>query len=458
MKRQVTATSLALAVAGTSALWTVQAAAQTDNSEMIKQMQQQIQMLQQQVQELQKKQSAAPAANTTTTTADNGDLEEATKPSKVADSGPTQKLNIGGGVAVEYQERDGDIANRRDGGDFIFDYFSINAAGQYGKLTYAAEERFSSVNFADSSFLHYGWAAYDFNDHNQVKGGYFNVPFGNLGLSYQTFWGSLAYFAGFSDNQAAGIGYKYENGPFRLDVDAFKNDDLEQNSLYGSNPFQGYQQVNGGNVRLGYTFNHQGDNTLNVSAAVRGGELEVGTSGVDRGVTSDYGTRWAATAAADAKLGLWTLQGQFVDYKYNIPNGRTFGGNALPTDAITVENYGFGYQMPASGQLYGFNVARDFPVDIGPISNIQLYDNYGYINVGGDGEFTSSVPGADLAKTGDIQFNAIGAALTAGPAYLWADMLFGKNAAMTFIGPNDGDWHPRFNLTAAFYFDGDVIK
>jgi hypothetical protein len=29
---------------------------------------------------------------------------------------------------------------------------------------------------------------------------------------------------------------------------------------------------------------------------------------------------------------------------------------------------------------------------------------------------------------------------------------------MAFVGPNDGDWHHRFNLTAAFYFNGDVVN
>ena len=28
---------------------------------------------------------------------------------------------------------------------------------------------------------------------------------------------------------------------------------------------------------------------------------------------------------------------------------------------------------------------------------------------------------------------------------------------MAFTGPNDGDWHPRFNLALAYYFSADVI-
>ena len=464
LKKQ--AITLGLAIAGCSALWSVGAVAQTDDTQAtLKALQQQIQLLQHQVTDLQNKQSttanSSQASDASIKAASSGDAQAS--PAAVADSGPTKKLNISGGVATEYQlQNSKGNQSRRDGGDLIFDYFALGVDGQYGKLTYSAQERFSSVNFQDSSFLQHGWAAWDFDDagHHQVIGGFFQVPFGNLPLGYQSFWGSLAYFGGFTDNQAAGVGYKYENGAWRFDLDAFKNDDLEQGSTYGSNPSFGYQQVNGGSARVGYTFNNEGQNTLNVSAAVRGGELEVGTAGTDSGVTSDYGNHWAATVAADAKVGLWTLQGQYIDYRYNIPENRTSNGVALPTNAITIENYGFGYQMPASGQFFTGNVARDFPVDLGPISNIQIYNNYGYLKNGGSGRFDSSVPGSGNAfnSSGDAQLEQIGAALTAGPVYFWADMMMAKNGAMAFIGPNDGDWHPRFNLTAAFYFDGDLIK
>ncbi|WP_147418181.1 hypothetical protein [Salinisphaera sp. Q1T1-3] len=441
--RQHPATTLALAVAGCTALWSVQASAQTSSQPSLEQLQQQIQQLQQQVQDMKTQQQNQQTQAASTSSSNNG-----AAPQQASSEGPKKSLNVGGGVAVEYQVQDHDAApDQRDGGNLIFDYFSLNFSGQYGKLTYAAEERFSTVNFADSSFLHYGWAAYDFNDHNQLKGGYFQVPFGMVkDIGYQTFWGNLTYFAGFTDNQAAGLGYKYENGGWRVDLDAFKNDDLQQNSLYGSNPFQGYQQINGGNGRIGYTFNKDGDNWVDVSAAARGGQLEVGNS-------NDNGTRWAATVAADARIGLWTVQGQVVGYKYNIPDDRSFNGAALSTQAITVENYGFGYQVPASGEIYSFNVARDFPVqNMGPIDKFQVYNNYSYLH-SGEGDYDEFGN-----RIGDVQFNAVGGEMVAGPVYIWADMLIGKNSAMTFVGPNDGDWHPRFNLTAAIYFDGDLVK
>ncbi|MES1953958.1 hypothetical protein [Salinisphaera hydrothermalis] len=364
---------------------------------------------------------------------------------------PKTTLTLGGAVTAGYKLKP-DIKNHSKSGDALVGITAFNVHGSHGKLSYGAEYSWSPKAFADDSYLRYGWAAYDFDDHNQLKGGMFYVPFGNLKFGYQTFWGNLTYFAGFTDNQAAGLGYKYQNGPWRLDVDAFKNDDLGQHSLYGSKPFDGYQQINGGNVRVAYTFNQGTDHSVQVSSAVRGGELEVG------GPSGKLGTRWAATAAVDAALGPWTLQGQYVDYRYNIPDGQSFNGNALPTDSITVENYGFGYQMPASGQIFAANIARTFPVDWGALDSIQLYDNYAYLMTGGNGQFNSALPGNPANPTGDIQFNAAGVNFSFGVLQVWADILSGKNAGMTFDGPNDGSWNTRYNLQMGLYFSGDVIK
>ena len=441
MKKQLV---LGLAIAGVSCpVFAQQSAGNTQS------MQQQINSLETQLQQLKqqmKNQQANPSGSAPGGGGQGAQVKQ--EPKK-----PKQKLNIGGGVVTEYQVRDSSTKNKRDGGDFILDYFDLNATGQYGDLTFSADYRWSTVNFADPSYLHYGWAAYDFgpNKSSQIKGGMFQVPFGILPYGYQTFWGNLAYYLGVSDAQAAGLGYKYEANGLRLDVDAFKNDDLEQNSTYGAAPFNGYQQINGGNVRLGYTIDQGNDNTVDLSASFRGGQLEVGDS-------RKSGTRWAGALGADVALGDWTLQGQAVAYKYNIPDNATNGvdgdGNTivLPTSSLNVENYGFGYQIPNGGQVYSANVARDFSVAIGPIDSFQIYNNYNYLHANNNYDTDG------FTDVGDTQFDAVGGLMTAGPVYIWADVLFGKNAASAFLGPNDGDWHTRFNLTLAFYFDGDLVK
>ncbi|WP_423822385.1 hypothetical protein V5738_00250 [Salinisphaera sp. SPP-AMP-43] len=436
---------------GTGLLCSGQAAAQTGDgnaqSQRLQAMQQQLDALQNQLKNL-KQQRASDTAEPATDDASTSDQASA---ESVAPGKPDAALTLGGAYTAGYQLKP-DMDNQRDGGDGVLGIVALNTSGHYDQLSYAAEYRWSDSAFADGQLLRYGWAAYDFGDHSQIKGGMFYVPFGNLKFGYQSFWGNLTYFAGFTDNQAAGLGYKYENGPWRLDVDAFKNDDLQQHSLYGSNPFEGYQQINGGNIRLAYTFNKGSDHSVQVSTAVRGGQLEVG------GAAGENGTRWAATAAVDAALGPWTLQGQYVDYRYNIPDGQSYDGNSLPTDSIRVENYGFGYQMPASGQIFAANIARTFKIGWGALDSIQLYDNYGYLMAGGDGHWNSASPGSAPNSTSDVQFNAAGANFSFGILQIWADILSGKNSAMVFNGPNDGSWNTRYNLQMGIYFSGDVVK
>ncbi|MGN8198689.1 hypothetical protein ACS8Y6_08390 [Salinisphaera sp. RV14] len=444
--RQHPAKTLALAVCGCTALWSVQAAAQSSDSQTLQQMQDQIQQLQKQVQEMKAEQQNQQAATTTTA-----------QPAQ--SSGPTKKLTIGGGVVAEYQKKDYG-GNNAGAGDLILDYFDLNVAGQYGKLTYAADYRWSTTNFKSGQYLHNAWAAYDFgpNDSSQVKGGMFQVPFGNLPYGYQSFWANLNYYAGFADNQAAGIGYKYENNGWRFDLDAFKNQGLSQQSTYGGNPnlsgtknangdlvSSGARLVNGGNARLGRTIKLNGDNTLNLSIAGRGGELEYTSNNGN----TKYGSRWAGTLAAEADLGNWVLQGQFVDYKYNIPSDIA-GGN---TESVPFQDYGYGYLMPAKGQLYAASVGRTFNVsNMGPISSFEVYNDYGYLHSGyGNYDNVGN-------RIGDVQENTTGIAMFAGPVDIWAEWIEAKNGGMAFVGPNDNSWHGRFNLTAAFYFDGDLIK
>lgn len=408
------------------------------------QLQQQIDQLQQQLKQMKSAQDQPPNPPTLQS------APESTEAAAGIQDSPT--LNINGSVVAEYQVRDDHHArNQRTGGDLLFDYFQLGVNGDAGNgITYSADYQWSETNFADGQFLHDAWAAYTFGREgsSQVKAGFFKVPFANLPYGFQSFWCPARYYLGFNDNQAAGVSYQYESGGLRVDVAVFKNDDLQQTSTYGANPYDGYDQINGGAVRLAYTFNKGGKNSLEVSGSVRGGQLEVDNV---RGGDSN-GTRWAAALAATANLGLWTLNTQITDYRYNVPDD-----SSLPRNAITFEDYGFGYQVPASGQMYSFSFARSIPVSLGPISAFSVYDDIDYLDVGGDGSYADTYAPTGVTDD-DTIFNVAGVSMTAGPIMMWADIISSKNGALGFNGPNDNNWHHRFNLAAAFYFDGDLIQ
>jgi len=393
-----------------------------------------------------------PQSQTTSTTKQNARASTPVQATSVAAKSvqrkPTSALTIGGGLVTEYQYQRPD----NTGGHLILDYLDLNVHGYYGKhWTYAADERFSTVNIKNHAYLHYGWFAYNFAkkyEPQQIKFGLFHEPFGNLPYGYDSFWGSLAYYAGFTDHQAAGIGYRLEDGPWQVNLAAFKNDNLGQPSTYaGGVPTDGYHSDNGGALRVAYRWRgQQRDRHAVFSVAAKGGQLQAG----DR-----QGSRWAVTAAMDGTWGPWNLKLQAVDYAFNVPRNASYAGVVLPRSSIIAQNYGFAYHMPAKGQLYGASLERTFAVRWGPVHTVRLYDDYGYLHVGTAGGFNDGTV-AHPHRVGDVQLNVAGIEFAANPVYVWADVISGRNAAMAFDGPDDGAWHTRFNLAIGAYFDGTI--
>ena len=126
--------------------------------------------------------------------------------------------------------------------------------GQVNDWTYGAEYRFLTD---DTRFLHYGWAAYNFGSakSQSLEVGYFQIPFGNLMFGYDSWWAPLNYYVGLTDNQGMGVGYKYQAGPWRFDLDFYKNDTALQTQTYGSNTTtnQPFDAENTGDIRVAYT-------------------------------------------------------------------------------------------------------------------------------------------------------------------------------------------------------------
>lgn len=353
-------------------------------------------------------------------------------------------LTLGGGLVTEYQYKGYAYAQQAPGGNFKLDYFEVNVKGRHGPLSYAAEERFSGVNFnSPYQLLHYGWAAYHFGaaGDEQIKVGYFKVPFGTLPYGYQSFWGNLGYYMGLTDNQAAGIGYKYTPGNWRFDADFFKNNTLGQTTTYGINPVGDYHSVNTGNVRVGYTFHEGAAHRITFAWSGKAGQLELGPTPNNQ----HTGKQWATAASINGHWGPWMLQMQATAYAYHVP-----GSSPYQRHSITVESYGYQYQIPAKGQLYDISLGKNFGISWGPFHKLQVYDDYGYLKVATPSRRFLDASGNTV---GDIQLNETGVEAVAGPVYLWAELIAGKNAAGPgFTGYDNGNWYSRINVAMAYYF------
>jgi len=345
---------------------------------------------------------------------------------------------LGGSATLEYYKKQRRSDNSTGGGA-NFGRFVLNIHGQYGRWSFGIEQRF--YNFKNGDIFHYGWGArrIGVNGRHQLKFGFYQVPFGNLRYGFYGFWGSLAYFAGYTNNQADGVGYRYQHGPWRLDADFFKNDDAGQTATYGANPSAGYNRINGLDVRAAYTLGNRSRNHATVSFSARGGQLAVG----DGDAT---GTHFAVSAAAAGDYGLWGVQAQLVDFQFNVPRGQNFDGVRLPTDSVAIEHYGFPARLPARGQIAGLNLARHLLTLGSKDVHFKLYNDAGYLH-SSNGKFDSAGH-----RIGNTVFDVAGLAIHHGPFFVWLEGLAGRNAGLAGLRPNDGRWHWRANATFGVYF------
>jgi hypothetical protein len=438
----------ALAISGCAVLWTAQVSAASDiDQATLNQLQQQIQQLQQQVNELkakqreqEKKQEQLARKPTELKTP-----EQVAASSQQEHGNEESALNLHAGIEATYWLADKGNHGRASGGDLTFDHFMLGAKGDLSNgLSYDSEYRWDSGD----NYLHYGYVAYDFGtgSSSQIKGGYIQVPFGNLFYGYTSYWAPASYYLALNDAQAAGLDYKYENNSWRFDIAAFKNDDLGQNTTYGATTSnsQGYHQINGGILRIARKFDFSDDNALEISLSGRGGQLNV-----DSPSGHKNGSHWAAALAAQVTLGQWTFMAQANDYRYNVPSGA-----GLERGYLWFQEGGGDYKIPASGELYSFSFNRTFPVEgMGPISEFDLYNDFNYLHRSSTAGYTYN--GKPIGNTTN---NILGLSMTAGPLIVWAEWVAAKNGSLAYAGDSDGQWHHAFELTAGYYFDGDLIQ
>lgn len=372
--------------------------------------------------------------------------------SQAALSTPT----IGGGVVFTYKFKPNDNSSHRRGGNYGLDYFLLNAKGKVktGKqsdITYAAEYRLLTQGYR---WLHYGWAAYNYGAHQSIRGGYFQVPFGNLPYGYDSFYGGLGYYLGLRDNQSLGFGYKYQKGPWRFDIDFFKNDTAGQTQTYGVNTTSDdpFQTENTGNIRIAYTYNKGSAKNATFSLSGKGGQLFANDQDLLSGgtpTTDAEGYRWAVAVAMDANWGLWNLKLGATDYAYNVPKGSAITN--IDRGTIQAQDYGFNTTLPAGGQLFNASLSRVFKVSLGPISSITPYIDYGYLRVNNNVDYVSNSSGSK--RIGDEQLIDPGIEWVAGPVYVWTEWLVGKNTGGTaFVGEDDGSWNNEIYVATGFYF------
>jgi hypothetical protein len=154
------------------------------------------------------------------------------------------------------------------------------------------------------------------------------------------------------------------------------------------------------------------------------------------------GDHSAFAAHYEITKGKWNAKAQFIIASNNPENAATES-----RDVITMAAYGTPYQVASDFNLYSLGISRNVPVKWGPLTNLQFYNDFSFMQKKAVG-FT------------DSYMNVTGVLLTAGNVYTYIDYAAGYNHSWLggnfvddfAIGNPDAKWEARFNVNIGYYF------
>lgn len=340
--------------------------------------------------------------------------------------------------------------------EFTWDTWRLNVDGSTGGIDLSFEYRFYP-SFG-THFIHHGYLGYAFNDDLYMKVGVNQVPFGITKFASHSYWFQGQYYFGLEDDYDMGVKFDY-SGIDKLDLSfAYYRQAEPEGPTSGGKVTFG----NAGTGRYSYditpgvgkvgTSNVDAHirelNQFNVRAAYHVSKnVEVGLSGQFGGIynsvldESQMSTAFAAHVVADWGKG-WNFKGSFINYNY-----KARGDDGQSLDIIQMGAYGTPYDVATKANTYAVGLAKSFPVEWGPITNIQAYVDYTFVD-------------KVRNEYADMQQLVPGILVSAGPVYTYIDYAMGKNQPWlnpSFgkgmgVGDPDAKWMKRFNINIGYYF------
>jgi hypothetical protein len=362
------------------------------------------------------------------------------------------ELEIGGALRFNYNLSSWKDGMKTRGGDFGYDLFRINAKAKYKGIKLNAEYRLYSDGFG-GGMLKQGWLAYDFNAKKEIQLGLTQVPFGNTTYNSHNWFFSLNYYIGLEDDHDMGVKFTHTDKKWSYALAFFKNaEELRfgansdvSNSRY-SYDVASIDLDGDGVLELRNKETNQVNGQLNYTTGNTNFTHKIGTSVQYGGLynldTQEMGSHYAAAVHYELKYKRFGMKTQVSKYKKNAnnPSGQS-------NDAIAMAAYGGSYLVAAAGNTYTLGVQYTVPVKWDPISSLQFYNDYGYLQ-------------KLNADFNDTQMNVTGVLVTAGSVYTYFDIATGKD--QPWLGPNwtnglangtpNANWEVRFNMNIGYYF------
>ena len=350
-------------------------------------------------------------------------------------------VKIGGAVRFNYSTNTYDEDTQDRGGDLDFEVFRINLSGEVSDISINGDFRFYDY----MTIVKYAYLGYELTDGWEAQAGIAPVPFGNGPYNSHSYFFSTNYYVGLEDDFDLGVVVKRElKDNWKLDLGFFKNDELggvdggsainERYSydIIGSRaPTEGTYDAPTSRIgeyntfagRATYQIEHSKNVKTDIGVSLLSGGLHDGN---DR--AGNYGA-WAFHV--DSKINNWNIQFQHGEYDYDLDNS---------SDRFVVGAYAYYDTVSSEATMTNFNVAYDLSLDWGPVTGVQLYNDYGIIYDKSD-------------DSADTWMNVTGMSVSAGAFFTYFDFIQARN--QPFIGGSivgEGDTERRFNINVGYYF------
>ncbi|MFV8281756.1 hypothetical protein ACNKXS_09440 [Christiangramia marina] len=350
------------------------------------------------------------------------------------------ELKIGGALRFNYNLSSWKDGQKDRGGDFGYDMFRVNVNGSYQGIYIDAEYRLYSRSFG-GGFLKQGWLGYRFNEKEEIQVGLTQVPFGIQQYNSHNWFFNLTYYFGLEDDHDMGVKYVHIDDKFEYNLAFFKNaeelrfggtsevsPDRYSYDVVGRN-----KEVNQFNGKLIYKFGDSIKNRLGTS---------VQYGGLYNLDTEKTGTHYGLALHYEMFYKNWNVKLQAMNIDHDPEN--------LPGESreiIKMGAYGFPYEVASDFNIYTIAISKSIPVELGPISNIQFYNDFGYQD-------------KKVDNFEDSFMNVTGMLITVGQVYTYVDYAAGYN--QSWLGGNfvddfstgnpDAKWEARFNINIGYYF------
>ena len=350
------------------------------------------------------------------------------------------KIHVGGALRFNYNLSSWKEGQKNRGGDFGYDMFRVNFDASWKDVYLNAEYRIYSDAFG-GGFLKQGWMGYRFSDENEIQVGLSQVPFGIQQYNSHNWFFNLSYYVGLEDDHDMGVKYLHVGEKFDYSLAFYKNSEElrfegeteSSPSRYAYDVVGRNKEVNQLNGKLVYKFGENVMHRLGASAEY-GGLYNLDTQ--------ETGSHYGLAAHYEMDYKRWNLKLQAIKASFDPKNAE-----GETDEVIQMGAYGVPYSVASKFNMYTIAASRNIPVDWGPISNLQFYNDFGYMDKQND-------------NFEDSFMNVTGVLITAGHLYTYVDYAAGYNHSWlggNFVddfaeGNPDAKWEARFNINIGYYF------